>query len=151
MLQVSSEMLEWGGPFRQLSTVSGFRDFYERARKRGEAELLPRCALPAVPSRAADEGGRHFGCYCLSCPVLSTTWLGWEWPVYCQNPAVQPSSGTDPPSPARCHLLWDRALAGGPWGCAQLSVAKKLIVHFVDQGSVAISSRWHPLCQVTLS
>ena len=78
-----------------------------------------------------------------SLPLLSRTWLGWEWPVYSQIPAIWPSGGTE----THCHLLWDKDWAGGLWGCAQLSMAKELIVPFVNQGSVAVSSSWHPLCQ----
>lgn len=111
-----------GRPCRQLSIVSGFRDFHERARRRGEAELLPRCTLPAVPSWAADKGGRHFGCDCLSCPVLSMTWLGWEWPVYHPNPAVQPSSGTEAPLPCPLPSVLGQGLGRGPLGlCSALS------------------------------
>lgn len=63
----------------------------------------------------------------------------------------QPPSGAEPPLCCPLPSAPGWSPGRGPRGCAQHSVAKTLIVHFVDQGSVAISSRWHPLCQVTLS
>lgn len=52
------------------------------------------------------------------------------------------------PSP-HCHLLWDRALAGGLWGCTQAVNGQGADCPLCEPGSVAISSRWHPLGQVT--
>lgn len=60
-------------------------------------------------------------------------------------------SGTEPLAPAHCHLLWDRVLAGDPRGCGQALKGQGADGPLGEPGSVAISSRWHPPCQVTPS